>query len=261
MTSTTDTIVSTRNLTKRYRHTRALDNLNLDIQTGRIVGLVGPNGSGKTTLLKILAGVLADYSGEARIFGMEPGVETKALVSYMPDISYLEDRMTPNEAIQLFADFYTDFDAQRALEMLAAFNLSPDRRLRELSKGMREKVQVALVMSRAARLYMLDEPISGVDPASRQLILDGILRSYSADSCLIISTHLITDIEPALDEVIFLDQGMVRLQGNAEDLRAEHGSSIDQIFRDLFRIDNPQSWQHGQAGRQLPQQPGFLPPR
>ena len=208
-----DIIVRTAKLTKNYRGRPALNELDLELRNGRIIGLVGPNGSGKTTLLKILAGVLADYSGTAEVLGLRPGLETKAQVSYMPDCSYLEDRMTPNDALDLFADFYTDFDRRRAYEMLLAFRLEPTQRLRDMSKGMREKVQITLVMNRAARLYLLDEPISGVDPASRQLILDSILRSYSSESCLVISTHLIHDIEPALDEVVFLDRGRVRWPG------------------------------------------------
>lgn len=232
-----DIIVRTAKLTKNYRGRPALNELDLELRNGRIIGLVGPNGSGKTTLLKILAGVLADYSGTAEVLGLRPGLETKAQVSYMPDCSYLEDRMTPNDALDLFADFYTDFDRRRAYEMLLAFRLEPTQRLRDMSKGMREKVQITLVMNRAARLYLLDEPISGVDPASRQLILDSILRSYSSESCLVISTHLIHDIEPALDEVVFLDRGRVRLAGNAEDLRAESGGSIDQLFRSLFQSE------------------------
>ena len=254
-------LVQTRGLTKRYGSVTALDHLDLDIAAGRIVGLLGPNGSGKTTLLKVLAGVLADYEGEARLFGEPPGLRSKALVSYLPDASYLEDRMTPAEAMLYFSDFYQDFDYERCRALLDYFRLGLNQPLRNMSKGMREKVQVSLVMSRRARLYLLDEPISGVDPASRSVILEGILGAYDPDSCLVISTHLIADIEPILDEVLMIDRGALRISGNAEDLREEHGMSIDQLFRELFRegpapraFDVP----GGPAAPGRPATPGFI---
>ncbi|MGI6298564.1 MAG: ABC transporter ATP-binding protein [Saccharofermentanales bacterium] len=232
---TTSPLLETVNLTHRYQRTIALQSLNMKLYPGRIVGLLGPNGSGKTTLLKILAGVLSEYQGEALINGMRPNAQTKAIVSYLPDVPFLDDRLRAGEALQLFARYYTDFNMGKAENLLRHFRLSPDQRIQAMSKGMREKLQVVLVMGRDAKVYLLDEPISGVDPASREVVLDAIISGYSENSLMLLSTHLIQDIERLLDDVIFIDQGSVKLAGEAEALRHQHNSSIDELFREVFK--------------------------
>lgn len=226
--------IELRHLTKRYRGRPALDELSLRLETGQIVGLVGDNGSGKTTLLKILAGVLADWTGEVTVLGRVPGPETKALVSFLPDASFLADSSTCERAVNQYRLFFEDFEAERAWEMIRFFKLPEDRSLKEMSKGMREKLQVALAMSRNARVYLLDEPISGVDPASREVILRGILDGLDPESLLLISTHLIHDVEPVLDSAVFLHEGRVLLQGEADALREEYGCGLDAIFRKVY---------------------------
>lgn len=226
--------IDVTDVTKTYRGRPALDHLTLSLEPGQIVGLMGENGSGKTTFLKILAGVLADYSGEAVIAGHRPGAESKARVSFLPDASFLPDSISGNHAIVLYRDFFADFDEAKARDMIGFFGLDPAMKLNAMSKGMREKLQIALAMSRKAEVYLLDEPISGVDPAAREVILEGILRDYAADALLLISTHLISDIEPIVDSVVFLRAGSVLLQGDADDLRAERGMSIDKLFREVY---------------------------
>ncbi|MFT3942530.1 MAG: ABC transporter ATP-binding protein [Ancrocorticia sp.] len=226
--------IDVRNLTKKYRGRPALDELTLALPGGQIVGLMGDNGSGKTTLLKILAGVLADWSGEVSIAGYAPGPESKALVSFLPDTSFLNDGDTCERAIAQYQLFFADFDPEKAREMISFFGLPADRTLKEMSKGMREKAQIALAMSREAKVYLLDEPISGVDPASRSVILNGIIRNFAPDSLLVISTHLIHDVEPIIDSAIFLRQGKVLLSGYADDLRGEYGCGLDAIFRKVY---------------------------
>lgn len=226
--------IEVRHLTKRYRGRPALDELSLRLETGQIVGLVGDNGSGKTTLLKILAGVLADWTGEVTVLGRVPGPETKALVSFLPDASFLADSSTCERAVNQYRLFFEDFEAERAWEMIRFFKLPEDRSLKEMSKGMREKLQVPLAMSRNARVYLLDEPISGVDPASREVILRGILDGLDPESLLLISTHLIHDVEPVLDSAVFLHEGRVLLQGEADVLREEYGCGLDAIFRKVY---------------------------
>ena len=222
-------------LVKAYGAKRALDGLDLTLPYGRIVGLLGENGCGKTTLLQVLAGVLADYEGDVRIAGHEPGPRSKAHVSFLPDASFLSDAARVRDCIRLYDDCFDDFDAAKAHELIGFFGLDESMRLREMSKGMREKVQISLAMARRARVYLLDEPISGVDPAARDLILQGVLRSLSEDSLLVISTHLIHDLEPILDGVVMMRHGRVVLAGEVDDLRAEHGKSIDQLFREVYR--------------------------
>ncbi|MBN9613700.1 MAG: ABC transporter ATP-binding protein [Actinobacteria bacterium] len=221
-------------LSKSYRGRPALSGLSLALAPGQIVGLMGDNGSGKTTLLKILAGVLADWQGEVRVGGYAPGPESKALVSFLPDASFLPDSHKPEDSIALYRRFFADFDEARAREMIDFFRLPWDRSLKEMSKGMREKLQISLAMSRRAKVYLLDEPISGVDPASREVILHGILSNFDEDALLLVSTHLIQDVEAIVDSVIFLRGGQVLLQGSADDLRAEHGSSLDALFRKVY---------------------------
>lgn len=228
-------LVEVTGLTKSYRSTPALRDYNLSLEAGHIVGLMGPNGCGKTTLLKILAGVLSDYQGTVTIDGQTPGVATKAIVSYLPDADFLNTDWTATDAIRVYSTFFSDFDADKAASMVEFFGLPTDRRLGQMSKGMGEKLQISLIMSRRARVYLLDEPISGVDPATRDVILDGILREFDPASLLIMSTHLISDIEHFVDYAIFMKDGQVLLQGDADDLRAAHGDSLDAIFRKEYR--------------------------
>ena len=227
-------------LTKRYGNVVGLDGLDLALPPGGIVGLMGDNGAGKTTLLKILAGVLADWTGTVDVFGDRIGPATKAITSFLPDVDFLPDRYQVEDAISLYADFFADFDRARAAALIAGFDLPRDRGLKEYSKGMREKLQIALTMARQARLYLLDEPISGVDPASRSIIMENILANYESDALLIMSTHLIADIEPVVDHVVFLRAGRVMLQGQADDLRESYGTSIDKLFRQEYRQALPQ---------------------
>lgn len=222
-------------LSHQYGQFKALDQLTMKLQPGRIVGLLGPNGSGKTTLLKILAGLLSEYEGSVKIKGLSPGPRSKAVISYLPDLSYLNKRWTALDAMYFFDRYYEDFNMEKARSLLAHFKLEEMQRIDEMSKGMREKLQIVLVMGRDAEIYLLDEPISGVDPASREVVLDALIEGYSNDSLMLISTHLIQDIERLLDEVVFLDQGKMRLAGEAEALRAEYDKSIDGIFREVFR--------------------------
>ncbi|MGC5076404.1 ABC transporter ATP-binding protein [Agrococcus sp. DT81.2] len=227
--------IELRGLVKTYGPLRALDGLDLTLPYGQVVGLLGENGSGKTTLLKVLAGVLADYSGEVRIAGHAPGPESKSRVSYLPDVSFLPDGARVRSCIELYDDCFEAFDPERARDLIGFFGLDASMRLKEMSKGMREKVQIALAMARDARVFLLDEPISGVDPAARDVILQGVLRNLSADSLLLVSTHLIHDLEPILDSVVLMRRGRVALAGQVDDLRAEHGVSIDRLFREVYR--------------------------
>ena len=228
-------LVHVEHLTKHYRKTPALRDYSLSLDAGHIVGLMGPNGCGKTTLLKILAGVLADYEGTVTIDGHTPGVATKEIVSYLPDADFLNSEWTAADAIRIYSTFFADFDADKAASMVDFFGLPSDRRLGEMSKGMGEKLQISLIMSRRARVFLLDEPISGVDPATRDVILEGILREFDPTSLLIMSTHLISDIEHFVDYALFMKDGQVLLQGDADDLRASHGDSLDAIFRKEYR--------------------------
>ena len=229
-------ILTCEALTKRYEKDKtALDNVDLHVNFGRIVGLLGPNGSGKTTLIKLANGLLQPTNGSIKIAGMTPGPDTKAIVSYLPDADWLPDWMRVEQLVEMFRDFYADFDPAKANEMLAKLNLSPKAKLKTLSKGNKEKVQLILAMSRNARLYLLDEPIGGVDPAARDYILSTILNNYSKDATVILSTHLIGDIEPILDEAIFLKDGKVFAHRDAEELRETEGMSVDAYFREVFK--------------------------
>lgn len=222
-------------LTKCYGNVTALDGLDLTLESGRITGLLGQNGCGKTTLLKVLAGVLADYTGDVRIAGHRPGHESKARVSFLPDTSFLPDSARIRDCLRTYRDFFADFDEPKARRMIDGFGLAETLRLKEASKGMREKVQVALAMSRRAHVYLLDEPISGVDPAAREVILDGIVADLADDALVLVSTHLVHDLEPVLDSVVIMRDGKVLLTGDVDDLRAEHGRSLDAIFREMHR--------------------------
>ena len=228
-------ILECRALTTRYPGVKALDAVDLSIEPGRIVGLLGPNGSGKSTLIKLACGLLVPTSGEIRIAGHTPGIESKLAVSYLPDQSYLSDWMRVEDILGLFTDFYPDFSREKALEMLQRLNIGPHSRLRSMSKGTKEKVQLILVMSREAQLYLLDEPIAGVDPAARDYILSTIITNYNPTASVVISTHLIADIEKVLDDVIFLSAGKVALQATVDQIREEHGMSVDALFREVYK--------------------------
>jgi len=213
----------------------ALNNVTFALQPGRIVGLLGPNGSGKTTLIKLANDLLVPSYGEILINGMAPGVETKQIVSYLPDRVYFEERMRVRDCAELFSDFYEDFDAVKAADMLTSLGVPFDALFKTLSKGTKEKVQLCFVMSRNAKLFMLDEPIGGVDPAARDYILNTIIRNYNEDATVIISTHLIHDIEKILDDVIFLHYGHVVRVQSVDDIREQEGKSVDELFREVFR--------------------------
>ena len=224
-------LLAFENVSKSYGATPALENVSLDIPAGKIVGLLGPNGSGKTTLIKLINGLLQPETGRILINGIEPSPATKAIVSYLPDTTYLNEQMKVKEALTYFKTFYQDFNLERAQGLLRDLGIDENSRFKKLSKGNKEKVQLILVMSRDARLYVLDEPIGGVDPAAR----DYIINNYSPTSTVLISTHLISDIEPILDEIVFLKDGKVVRQGNVDDIRYESGESIDQLFRHEFK--------------------------
>ena len=228
-------ILTCENLSKRYGDVMALDAVNLNIEPGRIVGLLGPNGSGKTTLIKLANGLLTPTEGRVLIDGMEPGVETKKLVSYLPERTYLANWMSVKQLLTFFEDFYEDFDRERAMAMLSHLGITENQRIRQMSKGTREKVQLILVMSRRAKLYLLDEPIGGVDPAARDYILNTIIGNYDPQAAVVISTHLIADVEPLLDEVIFIQNGHILRHTPVDQIREEMGKSVDALFREEFR--------------------------
>ena len=229
------TLFTCKGLEKSYDKVHALNGLDLTIQSGRIVGLLGPNGSGKTTLLKLANGLLVTSAGEVLIDGHTPGQQTHSLVSYLPDRPSLPQWMTIRQLQDFYADFFPDFDRDRCREILDKLEIPSHRKLKDLSKGNREKVQLVLTMSRQAKLYLLDEPMGGVDPAARDFILDTILQNYDPEATVVIATHLIADVEKVLDEVIFLDQGKVALHTAVDDLRTETGKSVDALFREVFQ--------------------------
>jgi len=223
------------NLTKQYGNLTALNNINLSVTSGKIIGLLGPNGSGKTTLIKLINGLLTPTSGNLWVTGDAPGPETKTRVAYLPDTSYLNSWMTVDQIVKMFTDFYEDFRPALAYSMLSQLGITPSVKLKTLSKGNKEKVCLILVMSRNAKLYVLDEPIAGVDPATRDYIMSVIINNYNPDSSVIISTHLISDIEQVLDEVIFIQNGNILLQRSVDEIREENGKSVDELFREVFR--------------------------
>lgn len=227
-------ILEIKNLIKKYHTKNVIDNISLNVDSGKIVGLLGPNGSGKTTLIKLLAGLLTATSGDILIDNKEIGIETKAIVSFLPDRQYFANWMKVHDILAFFADFYRDFSMKKAMEMLKLLNIGVNDRIKTMSKGTKEKLNLVLVMSRAARLYLLDEPIAGVDPAARDYILRTIISNYSEDSSVIITTHHIADVEKILDDVIFLNEGKIELNSAVEDLREERGKSVDEIFRETY---------------------------
>lgn len=228
-------IMECHNLTKSYNGLIALNNVNFSLGTGRIVGLLGPNGSGKTTLLKLANGLIQPTSGEILLEGKKPGPETKAMVSYLPDANYLMEWMDVNGLVDMFADFYPDFDKNKAYDMLTRLNVPGKSPLKTLSKGTKEKVQLILAMSRNAKIYFLDEPIGGVDPAARDYILDTIINNYSEDALVVISTHLISDVEKMLDEALLINNGMIMAHRTVDDIRENEGKSVDEYFREVFK--------------------------
>ncbi len=229
-------LIQCTNVWKNYGAKTALQDLNLKLESGRIVGLLGPNGSGKTTLIKLLNGLLRPDGGTIRIDGEEPGVYTKSIVSYLPDKPYFAVWMKVSDLFDLFEDFYADFDRARAEAMCRSLEINVEEKMRTLSKGTKEKVQLILVMSRRAKLYLLDEPIAGVDPAARDFILSTILNNYNPDGTVLLSTHLISDVERVLDEVVFLQKGRVVRQELVDDIREREGKSVDELFREVFRM-------------------------
>ncbi len=228
-------VVECRELSKKYQNFTALKGLDLKLERGKIIGLVGPNGSGKTTLIKLINGLLVPSGGEILINGMTPGPETKARVSYLPDNNYLSNWMNIDQMIAFYGDFYEDFKKERAYEMLKNLGLDPKQKFKNMSKGMKEKVQLVLVMSRDADLYCLDEPIAGVDPAARDYILKTIISEYAEGATVLISTHLIADVEKVLDEVVFIRNGEVIRHASVEEIREQYDRSVDALFREEFK--------------------------
>ena len=222
-------------LTKRYGSTEALDSVNLTIKPGKITGLLGPNGSGKTTLIKLANGLLTPTSGKVLICGFEPGIETKKIVSYLPERLNIPTWMTVTQLLNYYQDFFPDFDLERARTMLSNLSIGENMRIKAMSKGTREKVQLIMVMSRRAKLYLLDEPIGGVDPATRDYILNTIIANYDPEASVVISTHLIQDVETVLDDVVFINQGRIVLRSTVDDIREKEGKSVDALFREVFR--------------------------
>lgn len=228
-------MIELKNVSKHYKQTKALKNVSLSLKPGQIVGILGPNGLGKTTLIKILNGLLRDYSGEVLIENQGIGVHSKSLISYLPDQTYLANWMTGEKAIDLFKDMYSDFDESRMRDLLSKLKLDSKQSIKTMSKGMKERFQLALVMSRKAKIYILDEPIGGVDPAARELILNTILDNYATDSLVIISTHIISEIEQIFDTVVFLKEGEVVLCDDVDQIRSTHNKSIDELFKEIFK--------------------------
>ena len=230
-----DIILECKDLFKNYGGKRVLKGINLTLKRGRIVGLLGPNGSGKSTFIKLATALLTPTSGEILIDGKKPGVETKKIVSYLPEKTYLNDWMKVTDIINFFCDFYSDFNKEKAYDMLKNLNIDPSDKLKTMSKGTKEKVQLILVMSREADIYFLDEPIAGVDPAARDYILNTIISNYNENATVVISTHIISDIEKILDDVVFISNGEITLCKSVDEIREEEGKSVDALFREVFR--------------------------
>lgn len=230
-----DIILECKDLFKNYGGKRVLKGINLNLKRGRIVGLLGPNGSGKSTFIKLATALLTPTSGEILIDGKKPGVETKKIVSYLPEKTYLNDWMKVTDIINFFCDFYSDFNKEKAYDMLKNLNIDHNDKLKTMSKGTKEKVQLILVMSREAEIYFLDEPIAGVDPAARDYILNTIISNYNENATVVISTHIISDIEKILDDVVFISNGEITLCKSVDEIREEEGKSVDALFREVFR--------------------------
>lgn len=228
-------LIRCEHLTKSYNGLIALNNIDLSVESGKIIGLLGPNGSGKTTLIKLINGLLTPSSGSIYVNGTRPGVESKKIVAYLPDNNFLNSWMTVEQIVDLYTDFYADFRRELCFEMLSRLGISPSVKLKTLSKGNKEKVCLILVMSRKARLYVLDEPIAGVDPATRDYVISTIINNYDPEASVLISTHLISDVEQVLDDVIFINNGNIVLHKTVDEIRQESGKSVDALFREVFR--------------------------
>lgn len=231
----TEFVLECTGVSKKYGKKEVLKNINLQLERGKIIGLLGPNGSGKTTLIKIINGLLTADEGDIKVSGEQIGIESKKIISYLPDITYLADWMKVKDIVGMFDDFYKDFSREKAEDMLKRLNINEDDRLKTLSKGNKEKVQLILVMSRQAQLYLLDEPIGGVDPAARDYILNTIITNYNQDASVVISTHLISDVEKVLDEAIFINNGEIVLHESVDDIREKYSTSVDGYFREVFK--------------------------
>ena len=227
------TLLEIKNLSKAYKFP-VLNDISLTVESGEIVGLLGPNGCGKSTMMKIVAGLIKDYSGEVLMNGLKPGIETKKIISFLPEKTYIGNWMKIKDTIDYFKDFYADFDSVKALSMAKHFGLHEGMKFNTMSKGMQEKLQLVLVMSRKAKLYLLDEPIAGVDPAARDMILDLIIKNYNEDASIIMSTHLVNDVERIFDKIVMMGYGQIVLNGPADEIRKTNGKSVDQIFREVF---------------------------
>ena len=228
-------LIKLEQVSKSYGKKQALDTVDLSLLSGKIIGLLGPNGSGKTTMIKILNGLLKHYNGCVRVDGKPIGVHSRSVISYLPDESYFQNWMYAKDALNMFNDLYSDFQYQHCVHLMERFSLTPDMKIKAMSKGMKEKFQLCLVMSRKAKIYILDEPIAGVDPAAREVILDVILNNYEEDSLVLISTHLISDLETIFDEVVFIKEGKIVMHEKTEEIRSSKGQSIDELFREVFR--------------------------
>ncbi len=231
----TEFVLECTGVSKKYGKKEVLKNINLQLERGKIIGLLGPNGSGKTTLIKIINGLLTADEGDIKVSGEQIGIESKKIISYLPDRTYLADWMKVKDIVGMFDDFYKDFSREKAEDMLKRLNINEDDRLKTLSKGNKEKVQLILVMSRQAQLYLLDEPIGGVDPAARDYILNTIITNYNPDASVVISTHLISDVEKILDEAVFINNGEIVLHESVDDIREKYSTSVDGYFREVFK--------------------------
>lgn len=228
-------LIDVKDVTKYYGKQKVLDELSFSVEPGKIVGLLGPNGSGKTTIIKILNGLIKDYKGDVRVCDYEIGVESKNLISYLPDVDILPSWLKVSDTVKLYKDFYKDFDHDKAYELLNTLKVIENKKISHLSKGMKEKLMLALTMSRKAKIYILDEPIAGVDPAAREVIMSTILNNFEDGSSILMSTHIISDVEAVFDDVFFLKDGKIILSGSSEEIRNSHNKSIDQLFREVYR--------------------------
>lgn len=230
-----DDIVVINNLTKRFSQITALDNFSIKLPKGKVIGMLGPNGSGKTTLIKILTNLSMQYEGEVLINGQKPGIETKKIVSYLPDCNFLSDSWTVNDAIEYFVDFFVDFDDQKARNLISQLGINFNQKIKTLSKGTKEKVHLVLVLSRNAELYIFDEPIAGVDPAARDLIFKLILENYNKNGTILMATHLILEAETIFDYAFFINNGRLALYDSVENIKNKTGKTLDQLFREIYR--------------------------
>ncbi len=228
-------VIEIKSLNKRYGSKMVLENVSLSLESGTIVGLLGPNGCGKTSMIKIIAGLIKDYAGQVLIDGRAPDEYTKAIVSYLPEKTYLGENLKAKEALDFFEDFYSDFDKEKAQQLLSQFKLDPNQKIKSMSKGMQEKVQLILVMSRKAKVYLLDEPLGGLDPASRKAMLDIILNNYSEDAVVLLSTHLINDVERIFDRVIMVGERKILIDDTVDNIRQKEGKSVEELFEEVFK--------------------------